>query len=95
MVEYYNDKDENNRKSFILQRWVIRIYIVYRSILHYALQGDSGRKVNISGDDNIYHCEKNCSYKHVSNLIVTEIKPSEIYEYKWTVNGKKERDLIY
>ena len=28
-------------------------------------------------------------------LMVTEIKPSEIYEYKGTVNGKKKKDILF
>jgi len=66
MAEYCNDKDKN-RNSFIWERRVKRIYFIYRSTLHYALLGDSGRKVNIAGGDIIGHCEKKCSYEHVSN----------------------------
>ena len=67
MTEYYNDKDKNNRNSFILQRWVMRIYIVFSPILHYTIQGDSGRKVNLSGSDSIGHCGKKLLREHVSN----------------------------
>jgi hypothetical protein len=27
--------------------------------------------------------------------MVTEIKPSEIYEYKGTVNGKKKKEILF
>jgi hypothetical protein len=34
--------------------------------VYIALQGDSGRKVNILGGDSIGHCEKKSLYGHVS-----------------------------
>jgi hypothetical protein len=34
-----------------------------------CIQGDSGGKANILGDDIIGHCEKKSSYEHVSNSV--------------------------
>jgi hypothetical protein len=59
-----------------------------------TIQGDSGGKVNIFGDDSVGHCEEKCSYQREYNsewlLSWSSLNP----QIQKTVNGNEETEII-
>jgi hypothetical protein len=59
------------------------------------VHSDSGRKGSILGGDSIGHCEKKVNMNMCLILNGYRDRAVGIYKYQSTVNGNKEREIIY